>query len=184
MYCKECRGENELGSKYCSYCGKELNKDFKSKYLKSIFISLITLFILIAGFLSFIGEKSKKESVNSNKEKKITKIYDVAIDTHRWCWKFGNGGGRYGPFINIVQLVGDNAIFMGKGYRLIINKKQLNGEIYRGKDLEDSAKYIGKVKDVSLESLDGFSQNFEYYEVITEKDFYAAKLSLGANGCN
>ena len=149
-----------------------------------IFISLITLFILIAGFLSFIGEKSKKESVNSNKEKKITKIYDVAIDTHRWCWKFGNGGGRYGPFINIVQLVGDNAIFMGKGYRLIINKKQLNGEIYRGKDLEDSAKYIGKVKDVSLESLDGFSQNFEYYEVITEKDFYAAKLSLGANGCN
>jgi hypothetical protein len=134
------------------------------------------------GNKTYITEKNGKYYVVDQKETKHQKEYDLAIDTYRWCWKIGSSGGKYAPFIELVQIVDDKAIFKGKGYQFILNKNQINGNIYKGKNLEDSAKYLGKVKDIYLNGTDGFPQKFEYFEVITKREFQSAKQSLG--GCN
>jgi hypothetical protein len=202
-FCSHCGNKLKMESK----------KSSLPKNLKRIVLTLTTLVIIIAsleevlalvdvkkvgglerylgyqydfstGNKIYIAERNGEYFVVSNKETKPSKEYDIAVDTYNWCWKMPNSGGKYAASIRIIQLIGDDAIFKGKGYQLMMNKNQINGDIYKGKSLEDSAKYLGKVNDIYLNGTDGFPQKFEYFEVITKREFKAAKQSLGSTGCN
>lgn len=133
---------------------------------------LITVFFLLSQF--FIAAGAVSENGPSYKE---------AIDTHRWCSTSSSGWTKIGHKMELIQVMEGVGVYQGRGWTFLIPLNQISGEIYQGRTLADSARYIGLVKKGTVPNQSGFGMDVELYNVIDRNAFLAADESYGADGC-
>lgn len=110
--------------------------------------------------------------------------YEVAAETETWCWKYPDSWGRYAAVIRLTQLLDDYALYSGRGYKIMLPRAQIDGELFPGKSLAASAKYIGYVQDVSLQDQRGFEVVYGLWDVIGKEDFKKSpKKKGGGRSC-
>lgn len=133
---------------------------------------------LIAALIFFSQFFIASGAISENNPK-----YKEAIDTHRWCSTSSSGWTKIGHKMELTQLMEGLGIYQGEGWTFLIPVDQLSGELYQGRTLADSARYIGLVKKGTLPDRSGFGVDIELYDVIDRDAFLSAGESYGADGC-
>ncbi len=110
--------------------------------------------------------------------------YEEAIDTNRWCNTSSSGWSKIGHKIELTQVTEGIGVYQGRGWTFLIPVNQISGELYRGRTLADSARYIGLVQKGTATDQAGFAMDVELYDVIDREAFLSADKSYGKDGCS